>query len=230
VIRFSEEIADFLVRQNVKAILVACNTSSSHALDALRARHEIPVLGVIEPAARVAVERSPHGEIGVVGTLGTVSSGAYAKAIAARAPSAHVVSRACPLFVPLIEEGWIASPITRQVAEEYLRELKAAPLESLILGCTHYPLIAPLLGEVMGPGVRLIDSGAEAVRALAELLAQRGQLAAGPAAHRFYLSDAPPQFASLAQSFLGTELPPMTIVDLSERPVETASRPPAGRA
>jgi glutamate racemase len=223
VTRFSEEIADFLVRQNVKAILVACNTSSSHALGALRARHEIPVLGVIEPAARVAVERSPHGMIGVVGTLGTVSSGAYPRAIAAHAPGAHVISRACPLFVPLIEEGWTSNPITRQVAEEYLRELQGAPLESLILGCTHYPLIAPLLQELMGPGVVLVDSGAEAVRALAELLAQRGQLAAGPAEHRFYLSDAPPQFGRIAQAFLGTELPPMTIVDLNEKhPVEAA--------
>src|SRR5262245_44378124 len=155
VTRFSEEIADFLVRQDVKAILVACNTSSSHALGALRERHEIPVLGVIEPAARVAAEKSPRGTIGVVGTTGTVSSGAYARAIAALAPGARVVSRACPLFVPLVEEGWIASPITRQVAEEYLGELKASSLDSLILGCTHYPLIAPLIQDVMGPSVML---------------------------------------------------------------------------
>jgi glutamate racemase len=178
---------------------------------------------VIEPAVQSAIEGSPHGRIGVIGTAATVGSGAYLSAIAEIAPAAHVISRACPLFVPLIEEGWSSNPITRQVAEEYLRELRGAPLESLILGCTHYPLIAPLLQEVIGPGVVLIDSGAEAVRAVAELLAQRGQLAAGPAEHRFYLSDAPPQFGRIAQAFLGTELPPMTIVDLNEpRPIEGA--------
>jgi glutamate racemase len=217
VTRFSLEIADFLLRQNVKCILVACNTASSYALDALRQHLVVPVVGVIEPAARVAVEHSLHGLIGVIGTLGTVSSGAYARAIAERAPAASVLSRACPLFVPLIEEGWIQHPITREVAEEYLRELKQGRLESLILGCTHYPLIAPLLREVMGPGVTLVDSGAEAVQSLAGLLAERGQLASGHPEHRFFLSDAPPQFARIAEGFLGRALPGITIVDLGDR-------------
>ena len=184
VTRFALEIAAFLVRRNIKALLVACNTASSYALDALSKHVEVPVLGVIDPAVEAAVAASPHGRIGVVGTLGTVGSGAYAHAIARRAPGASVISRACPLFVPLIEEGWIDHPVTRLVAEEYLLELRNAHLEGVILGCTHYPLVAPLLGSLMGPGVTLVDSGAEAARATAMLLRERGQLAApGHAEH-----------------------------------------------
>jgi glutamate racemase len=214
VTHFSLEIAAFLMRQNVKCLLVACNTASSYALDTLTARLEIPVTGVIEPAARAAIASSPHGRIGVIGTYGTVGSAAYPAAIARQAPGSAVLSRACPLLVPLIEEGWIDHPVTRQVAEEYLLELRNARLESMILGCTHYPLIAPLLAELMGPSVTLVDSGAEAARAVAELLRQRGQLAppADPQ-HRFHLSDEPRNFTRIAQGFLGRPLPQPTIVD-----------------
>jgi glutamate racemase len=214
VIHFSREIGAFLVRQNIKCLLVACNTASACALDTLERTLDIPVVGVIEPAAEAAIAASPHGRIGVIGTWGTVGSGAYPEAIARRTPGAAVLSRACPLFVPLIEEGWIAHPVTRQVAEEYLLELRNAGLESLILGCTHYPLIAPLLAELMGPGTTLIDSGAEAARAVAALLRARGQLApAGTPEHRFFLSDEPRHFTRIAQGFLGRALPAPTIVD-----------------
>ncbi len=218
VTRFSLEIASFLVRQNVKCLVVACNTASSYALEDLSRRLEIPVMGVIDPAVRTAVAASPHGRIGIVGTLGTVGSGAYARAIEKIAPGAGVIARACPLFVPLIEEGWIDHPVTRLVAEEYLRELRNGHLESLILGCTHYPLIAPLLHELMGPGVTLVDSGAEAARATAALLRERGQLAAGHPEHRFFLSDEPRNFTRIAQSFLGRELPPTTVIDQTDQP------------
>ena len=219
VTRFALEIAAFLVRRNIKALLVACNTASSYALDALSKHVEVPVLGVIDPAVEAAVAASPHGRIGVVGTLGTVGSGAYAHAIARRAPGASVISRACPLFVPLIEEGWIDHPVTRLVAEEYLLELRNAHLESLILGCTHYPLVAPLLGSLMGPGVTLVDSGAEAARATAMLLRERGQLAApGHVEHHFFVSDEPRHFARIARGFLGRELPPVTVVDQTDLP------------
>lgn len=218
VTRFSLEIASFLVRQNIKCLLVACNTASSYALDALSQRLSIPVVGVIEPAIRAAVQVSPHGRIGVIGTIGTVGSGAYQKALQAITPGAMVVARACPLFVPLIEEGWLDHRVTRQVAEEYLLELRNGALESLILGCTHYPLIAPLIADLMGPAVRLVDSGAEAARAVATLLAERGQLAEGAPSHRFYVSDEPRNFTRIAQSFLGRELPPTTVVDQTDQP------------
>lgn len=213
---FALEIAAFLVRQNVKCLLVACNTASSHALETLQQRLEIPVVGVIQPAVDAAVPASPHGRIGVIGTLGTVASGAYPRAIVRLAPGASIISRACPLFVPLIEEAWIDHPVMRAVAEEYLVELRNGHVESLILGCTHYPLIAPLIQELMGPGVRLLDSGAEAARALARLLSERGQLAAGTPVHRFFLSDEPQNFRRVAQAFLGRELPPLSIVDQTD--------------
>jgi len=219
VTRFAMEIASFLVRQNVKCLVVACNTASSYALDTLTRSLDLPVIGVIEPAARAAVAKSPHGRIGVIGTLGTVGSGAYPAAIERIAVGASVIARACPLFVPLIEEGWIDHAVTRQVAEEYLLELRNGRLESLILGCTHYPLIAPLVGQLMGSTVALIDSGAEAARATAVLLAERGQLAAGSnPEHRFFLSDEPKNFARVAQAFLGRALPPTTIVDQTDLP------------
>jgi glutamate racemase len=218
VTRFSTEIASFLVRQNIKCLVVACNTSSSYALDELTRRLEIPVIGVIEPAAHTAVGSSPHGRIGVIGTAATVGSGAYPQAIAALAPAAHVISRACPLFVPLIEEGWLDHAVTRRVAEEYLVELEAGQPESLILACTHYPLIAPLIADILGPGVKLVDSGAEAAHATAKLLRERGQLGAGPPRHQFFVSDERLNFARIAQSFLGGELPQIRVVDQTDLP------------
>jgi glutamate racemase len=218
VTRFSVEIASFLVRQNIKCLLVACNTASSYALETLSQRLSIPVVGVIEPAAQAAVRHSPHARIGVVGTLGTIGSGAYERALGRLAPGVAVIGRACPLFVPLIEEGWIDHPVTRAVAEEYLVELRAGALESLILGCTHYPMIATLIAELMGPAVVLIDSGAEAARATGILLGERGQLAAGVPAHRFYVSDEPRNFRRIAQAFLGRELPPTSVVDQTDQP------------
>jgi glutamate racemase len=226
VVHFSREIAAFLVRQNIKCLLVACNTASSCALETLAGTLDIPIAGVIDPAARAAVEASPHGRIGVIGTYGTVGSGAYPAAIEALAPGAAVISRACPLFVPLIEEGWFAHPVTRQVAEEYLVELRNAGLESMILGCTHYPLIAPLLADLMGPGVTLVDSGAEAARAVAAMLRERGQLAAAAhAEHRFFLSDEPRNFTRIAESFLGRALPAPTIVDETDASWFERTRP-----
>jgi len=214
VTHFSLEIAAFLMRQNIKSLLVACNTASSYALETLAGRLEVPVTGVIEPAARAAVAASPHGRIGVIGTYGTVGSGAYPAAIEREAPGAAVISRVCPLFVPLIEEGWIDHGVTRQVAGEYLLELRNARLESMILGCTHYPLIAPLIGDLMGPAVTLVDSGAEAARAVATLLRERGQLAPpADAQYRFYVSDEPRNFTRIAQGFLGRALPAPIIVD-----------------
>ena len=218
VTRFSLEIAAFLVRQDIKCLVVACNTASSYALEALVRTLDVPVVGVIDPAVRAALELSPRRRSGVIGTLGTVGSGAYARVVESLAPDARVLSHACPLFVPLIEEGWVDHPVTRMVAQEYLAELSSGGLDTLILGCTHYPLIAPLIAELMGPEVRLIDSGAEAARAIAALLRERGQLSSRDPEHRFYLTDEPRNFARVARAFLGRELPPTTIVDQTDQP------------
>ncbi len=218
VTRFSLEIAAFLVRHDVKCVLVACNTSSSYALDTLTQRLEVPVVGVIAPAVRAALALGPGRGIGVIGTLGTIGSDAYGSAIRALAPAARVESRACPLLVPLIEEGWLDHPATRAVAVEYLAGLAATGIDLLILGCTHYPLIAPLIAELMGPGVRLVDSGAEAARSTAILLRERGMLAAGPPRHRFFVSDQPRNFDRIARSFLGQDIPHTTVVDQTDLP------------
>ena len=218
VTRFSLEIASFLVRQDVKCLVVACNTSSCYALEPLTRRLEIPVVGVIEPAARAAVAASPGGRIAVIGTAATVGSGAYPEAIARLRPGARVVSRACPLFVPLIEEGWLDHAVTRRVAEEYLAELRDGRPESLILACTHYPLIASLLADVLGPAVTLVDSGAEAARATAALLRERGQLSTGPARHGFFVSDERLNFTGIARSFLGGPPPEIQVVDQTDLP------------
>jgi len=243
VTRFSLEIARFLMRQDIKCLLVACNTASSYALETLKQRLDIPVVGVIDPAVGVAVTAGPPGaafhpggatprRVGVIGTQGTIASGAYAAAIERLAPGTRVVSCACPLFVPLIEEGWLDHPVTRGVAEEYLAELRRDPPDSLILACTHYPLIAPLLADLVGAQVRLVDSGAEAALAVAGLLRRRGLLAAprtgadatGPA-HHFYLSDERLSFAGVARTFLGRDLPPTSIVDQTDLPWYERSLP-----
>jgi glutamate racemase len=207
VCRYSREIASFLCDQDVKAIVIACNTATAHALPLLRDELSLPVLGVVEPGARAAVRASAGGRIGVIGTAGTVRSGAYERAIRALDPDARITTRACPLFVPLVEEGWIEHPITRQVAQEYLEPLKAEEISALVLGCTHYPLLKSLLCRTVGAGVTLIDSAAETAAELGRVLRDAGLEA--PAAsdetptHRFIASDDPLQFLQLGQRFLG---------------------------
>jgi glutamate racemase len=216
VVRYSREIATWLVGEGVKAVVVACNTATAHALPVLQSELAIPVLGVIEPGARNAVA-STEGALGVIGTNGTIASGAYARAIWSLAPAATVVSQACPLFVPLVEEGWVDHPATRLIAREYLAPLVAAHVSAVVLGCTHYPLLKPLLSDVLGAGVALIDSAEATARETADLLAARALLApASPTAptHRFVASDAPAQFLRLGQRFLGAAIERVETVTL----------------
>lgn len=208
--RYSLEIMTWLLQQGVKAIVVACNTSTAHALDALQDQSPVPVLGVIEPGAKAAAKGYDGRPIGVIGTSGTVASGAYPAAIASMVPSATVLQQACPLFVPLVEEGWFEHPATELVAREYLSQFVARGVGSVVLGCTHYPLLKPLLGRVLGPGVGLIDSADETASALAELLRARGDTAPSRASdqifHRFVVSDDPERFRLVGARFLGERL------------------------
>jgi len=202
--RYSREIASFLQTQDVKAIVIACNTATAHALPALRRLLSIPVIGVVDPGARAAVQAT-RGHIGVIGTAGTIRSGAYDRAILALTPDVKITSRACPLFVPLVEEGWIDHDVTRRVADEYLAPLLDAGVDALVLGCTHYPLIKSLLCRAVGADVRLIDSAAETAAELARVLSEHQLAAKGDASprHRFVASDDPLQFLQLGQRFLG---------------------------
>jgi glutamate racemase len=206
VCRYSREIADYLRDQDVKAIVVACNTATAHALPTLREQLPIPVIGVVEPGARAAVRSSAGEHIGVIGTAGTVRSGAYERAIRELAPDVRVTVRACPLFVPLVEEGWIDHPVTRQVAHEYLAPLIKEKIDTLVLGCTHYPLLKSLLCGILGPAVTLIDSAAETAAEIGRVLCEQNLQApeSQPVnVHRFIASDDPLQFLQLGQRFFG---------------------------
>jgi glutamate racemase len=218
--RYSGEILTYLLDRGVKMVVVACNTSTAHALEYLRERSPVPVLGVIEPGARAAAAATRSGIIGVIGTAGTIASGAYERAIREARPGARVVSQACPLFVPLVEEGWFDHPAAEVIARDYLQPLQAADVDVLVLGCTHYPLLAPLLGRVMGAAVRLIDSASETAAVVAGALDRRALAAAErPAAkpfHRFVVSDDEPHFRQVGARFLGERLREVDLVALGE--------------
>jgi glutamate racemase len=214
--RYSIEILDWLLRQGVKAVVVACNTSTAHALDALQSHSPVPVIGVIEPGARAAAAASRVGPVGVIGTVGTIASGAYARAIQRVCPGARVEQKPCPLFVPLVEEGWFEHPAAELIAREYLEPLRQAGVDTLVLGCTHYPLLKPLLQDVMGTEVRLIDSGEETAAAVAEALEARGLSAPAGAevTHRFAVSDDEARFRQVGARFIGDRLGRAEVVPL----------------
>ncbi len=203
--RYALEITEWLLAHGVKAVVVACNTATAHALNTLRERFTLPIIGVIEPGARAAVRASSSGRIGVIGTAGTVASGAYERAIHGLRADAHVFAIACPLFVPLVEEGWLATEPTRLIARAYLDPLAADRVDALVLGCTHYPLLKPLLAQVVGADVRLIDSAEETAAATREALDAAALRAPDDAEGecRFIASDAPDQFLRAGQRFLG---------------------------
>jgi glutamate racemase len=206
--RYSREIGSYLREQGVKALVVACNTATAHALPTLREEMPLPVVGVVEPGARAAVAATASGRIGVIGTMGTINSGAYERAIRALEPGATITTRACPLLVPLVEEGWLDTEATRLIVREYLDPLIGARIDSLVLGCTHYPLLKPLLHDMLGAQVQLIDSAEETAKETARVLDQAGLRmdASAPARHRFIASDSAPQFLHVGQRFLGTAI------------------------
>jgi len=203
--RYSREIAAFLAGEGIKTLVVACNTATAHALPALRDDVPLPVIGVIEPGARAAVRATRGGHIGVIGTAGTIKSGAYERAIRELDPSVRITARACPLFVPLVEEGWVDHDATRMIARDYLAPLLRENVDTVVLGCTHYPLLKPLLADVLGPEVALIDSAEETAIETASVLRHQGLAAPDQAKpqHRFVASDDPLMFLQLGQRFLG---------------------------
>ncbi len=206
--RCSLAAARFLITKRIKALVVACNTSSALALRRLRRELPVPVIGVIEPGARAAAAESRGRKIGVIGTEATVLSGAYPRAIRKAFPGARIKTAACPLFVPLVEEGWWSGPVALGVARRYLAPLKRYGVDTLILGCTHYPLLKGVIGRVMGRGVRLVDSAQEVSREAERLLADLGLGRAGPARRgrwSFFASDAPQRVLRLSRRWLGAD-------------------------
>ncbi len=208
VVRYALEDAAFLKSHKVKLIVIACNTASANAQDVLQKVLDLPVVGVIEPGARAAVEASKSGRIGIIGTEATIRSNAYTRAIVELSPEAQTFNIACPLFVPLVEEGWNGTDIAERVAREYLKGFKEANIDTLVLGCTHYPLLKEVISSVMGPGVRLIDSATATALEVASLLKENGQECSEEEAgtHAFYATDSPESFTKVGARFLGVRL------------------------
>ena len=212
--QFTGQITDFLLAHRVKMLIVACNTMAAVArqvVDAKAAQFNVPVLDVIDAGAQEAAQVTRSGHIGVIGTPTTVNSNAYARRIHAVSASARVFTQACPLFVPLVEEGWLDHPVTRLTAQEYLKPVLAEHVDTLVLGCTHYPLLKPLLRSVIseaGQSIQLVDSAITVAEQAARALAAAGLAHNGhaPAQHRYFVTDVPLRFQTIGERFLGRTL------------------------
>lgn len=204
VTRFSVENVEFLMAHDVKLVVVACNTASSLSLDFLKRCFRVPIIGVIGPGARGAVSSTRNNRIGVVGTNATVSSGAYEKAIRKINPRAAVFAQSCPLFVPLVEEGWTDKDVARTIAGIYLKSLKTKRIDTLILGCTHYPMLKDVIKKVLGANVLLVDSAAEVAKEARDLLDTSGLLnnSGAKGGQKFFVSDEPGRFIKMGEKFL----------------------------
>lgn len=221
IIRYSRQIIRFLRTKNVKAIVVACNTASAFALETIKPELDIPIIGVVKPGAKVAARTTENGKIGVIGTEGTIRSEIYTKTIHRENKDAQVMGRACPLFVPLVEEGWIKDPVTVAVAERYLQPFKESDIDTLILGCTHYPLLRSTVREIMGEGVNLVNPAYETAVELRRLLAEQGiandgKAQDGEGKYQFYVSDAAEKFMQFANSILPYDIEQTQLIPIEE--------------
>lgn len=212
---YARQITEFLLEKRVKMLVVACNSMAAVANEVIRDLSDVPVLDVISAGALRAVAATRVDRVAVIGTLATINSGAYIKAIQELKPGVEVVSQACPLFVPLVEEGWLEHSVTQQVAQEYLALPLQHNIDSMVLGCTHYPLLKPLLQQVVGDDVQLIDSAETVARQIEDYLQQQQlknpQSAAGR--HEFYVTDVPQRFQAVGERFLGQPLQHVHVVN-----------------
>ena len=216
IVKFSTESVLFLLHHDVKLIIVACHTASSHALPFLERSFSVPLIGVVEPGVQAAVAATRAKRVGVVGTTATIGSGAYERAIHRLDPTVTVTAVSCPLFVPLVEEGWVRRPVASVVAQEYLTPLRNARIDTLILGCTHYPLLKGMFRRVLGPTVQLIDSASQVALYAKVILQHRHLLNVGGngsrPAHQYYVSDESRHFTVLGSRFLGRPIGHVTRV------------------
>jgi glutamate racemase len=214
--RYAAQITDFLIKKDVKLLIVACNTMAAVAHQTIADLSSVPVLEVIDASARMAVQNSRNKSIGVIGTPATINSNAYARAIHLLDKEAKVFSQTCPLFVPLVEEGWFDHQATWLIAQEYLKPVIAEQVDTLVLGCTHYPLLKPLLQDIMGDSVTLVDSAEAMADITADLMtnqAMNNQNASLPE-YRFYVSDLPYRFQTIGERFLGRTLGRVELINL----------------
>ncbi len=221
ILRYSRQITHFLLSKNVKAIVVACNTASAFALEGLQEEFDLPIIGVIHPGARAAAAASKTGRIGVIGTEGTIGSEIYAITIARYRADAQVMGKACPLFVPLVEEGWLEDSVTEEIARRYLSAFEGSDIDTLIMGCTHYPLLRSLLGRILGDRVNLVNPAYETARSLKELLEANqldyeGEDQLRQIRHQFFVSDAADKFKAFANSILPCEIEKAQLIHIEE--------------
>jgi len=209
IIRYSIENAIFLMQQNIKMLVIACNTASACAIDHLRQIFNIPIIGVIEPGAQSALKVSKTGRIAVIGTKGTVRSGAYQEEIQKKRADASVLSLACPLFVPLVEEQWLHHPAAKMIVQEYLEPIQKNQIDTLLLGCTHYPLLHHLIAEHIGPNISIVDSATACAQEVQRVLEAHGLLRESELlpTHRYFVSDDPEKFRAIGSQFFGGPLP-----------------------
>ena len=207
VLRYSFENSQFLIEKGVKMVVVACNTSTAIALGQLSEQLTVPVIGVIEPGVRRATKSTKNKRVGVIGTEATIQSGAYTRALKSADPEIEVYSRACPLFVPLVEEGWTDNGIVEMTVSTYLGSLKQSGIDTLILGCTHYPLLKKAIRKYLGSRVRLVDSAEETAKEVeAQLKKESMARKTGHGAHGFFVTDAPERFVKVGRRFLGEKV------------------------
>jgi glutamate racemase len=207
IIRYSRENTEFLLAKGIKLLVVACNTSSAIALGTIARDTIVPVIGVIEPGARAAAAASRNGRIGVIGTEATIASGAYTRALQQLRPGVEIYTRACPLLVPLVEEGWTDNEIAERTVAHYLESLKLSGIDTLLLGCTHYPLLSELFRRVLGPGVSLVDSAVATVVAVTERLNELHLMRTrGMGTQSFFVTETPERFVRLGRRFLGPQV------------------------
>lgn len=220
IIRFSRQIIHFLQEEHVKAIVVACNTASAYALDEVQKDLDIPIIGVVKPGAKVAAQATRNKRIGVIGTKGTIGSNIYADYIHEIDPEITVVGKACPLFVPLVEEGWLKDPVTVEVAQRYLQELQEQDVDTLVMGCTHYPLLRSVLRELLGEKVTLVNPAYETAQSLKQLLKEMKLDNPGikeeEFPYRFYVSDLADQFTAFANSILPYDVSMTKKIDIEK--------------
>lgn len=222
IIKYSKQIIRFLKTQQVKAIVVACNTASAVALEEVQKELDLPIIGVIKAGARTAAAATRNSKIGIIATETTINSKVYTHFLEKLNPDLSVIGKACPLFVPLVEEGtFLKDPITEEIASRYLEGLKKEQIDTLILGCTHYPLIRSTVGKIMGEQVTLVNPAYETARELKELLRQEGLENTGAqgnpdSMHRFFVSDAPEKFQQFAESILPCSVKNTTQINIEE--------------
>ena len=220
IIRYSRQIINFLKTKNVKAIVIACNTASALALDVVREEIDIPIIGVVEPGARAALEVTQTKKIGVIGTEATIRSAMYEKIIEGRDPEATVIGKACPLFVPLVEEGFAKHKVTEEIIDYYLASLLETDIDSLILGCTHYPLLRSRIREYVGGKITLVNPAYETAMDLKKLLENCNMENTGEgqehASYSFYVSDAADKFKQFANSILPYDIETTKQINIEE--------------